>query len=379
MSYLGTPPNNTPSVIGGIPVGTLMPNLTNLLTPGYFWAEGGVYDHVANAELHGVLTAAGFAPGVLPDVRNRVLRGLGDMSGLLAQTQEDQFQMFALGTATGGTRRVYGAAGFSNTSSDVNPTGIYAGNSSPDADIIVPKNAFGTNGTPRTGSETRVKSITVRWMIKAYNAFVNEGKANLVAIEQNYTTMLNGAIRKDISAPPTNLQMPNLLLNIRQMWETVLGGMITVGSIVPDINLAGLNLYRRLRITGSFYPTVETFLMLQTGASAVDTGNNYGYQYILGSGTSLTANRVDNPGYAITAGTSASYQADFTCEVFDFNVASQQDRILAHSGGVASPAQFFDVHYYARHYAIGVMDKIRIVPNSGQIGANSSFHIEGMR
>jgi hypothetical protein len=75
---------------------------------------------------------------------------------------------------------------------------------------------------------------------------VNQGTADLVAIANGYNTLLNGAVRKDVLAEPTNLQMPNLLKNIRQAWEQI-GSRTDLTGLASKV-WTDLGNFRELRI-----------------------------------------------------------------------------------------------------------------------------------
>lgn len=142
--------------IGDALTGTVF-NFYGVHLDGTSVGSGGTLETIIEAwHLKDVLAPGSTGSRVLKDARNRVLRSMGATGGVaptLGAVQEDAFQghwhnpysfnqnyRFKPSYATGGSDRVA-----------IGDSGAYVGDPASD----------GTNGTPRTGKETRVKSLVV--------------------------------------------------------------------------------------------------------------------------------------------------------------------------------------------------------------------------
>lgn len=164
--------NAAAAALAAVPIGAMFPWFSEVIPAGYIK----VTDYVAGT--HPALDAV--YPDGMPDVANRVLRHLGDLTPALGQVQNDQ--MLAHDhqlTDTGGGNSVSGGAlgfGFLNQ---------------------------GYAGTARTvmsagGPETRVKSVIYIAIVKAYGAVVDPGTLDWVALEQAVTDLVANAVRGDV-------------------------------------------------------------------------------------------------------------------------------------------------------------------------------------
>lgn len=188
--------------LGGLPVGAVLP-YEGVVFPGFIMhREGGVYDVAVYPQLLAYFQAAkadgGFPAltigqinaGVLPDYRDYSPRTAGGALGPeLGALQQDQFQGFGL--------RLRLSPNFSTTPNQYPASASNSTDQTP-ANAISSFISDGVNGTPRFGSETRAKTFGVRYQIKAFGAVVNQGTADLVAIQQAYQNLSNKAVRGDV-------------------------------------------------------------------------------------------------------------------------------------------------------------------------------------
>ncbi|AKR58020.1 Phage tail fiber protein [Devosia sp. H5989] len=363
--------------------------------PGYLrFGEGGSYDRAsypdlaawmdANGQTAFGLTPTQIANGEFPDWRDHSPRTAGGPLGpSVGALQLDAMQGHRhaekwngiLGNfyTSGASGQVRNSAG---TPPSVDPPAGYNGIFDPITD--------GTNGIPRTASETRVKSFGVRWQIKAYGAFVGGGTADLVAIQQDVQTVKNGAVRKDVDQSGSYgvPEKVTILKNTLQAWEIVPGGVIAqLVSTVAYLEWAGtLGDYYMLRLKGVFVPTVnDTILNCQMGFGGVDTGANYGHQNVSAQSTALNASTVSATSQmplSASARTTAGSHASIDVSIARFNKPTVV-RVNALSGAYTTLANLS--MFTAYHSTPAARDTLRLLASSGNIGAGSSFVLEGMR
>jgi microcystin-dependent protein len=154
-------------VSGGVPAGAILPFAMNSAPAGWLAADGTAVSRSTYAAL---FTAIGTTYGVgdgsttfaLPDMRGIFVRGSGEqtISGItynktFAAKEGDAFQ--------GHFHQINASAGDSPTGNG----GIIDGPTGSNSDVFV-KGAIadGTNGTPRTASETRPANIALLYCIK---------------------------------------------------------------------------------------------------------------------------------------------------------------------------------------------------------------------
>lgn len=282
--------------LAAVPVG-MVTMQNGAVDAGYLrMGEGGSYDRGVypdlaawmdiNGETAFGLSAGDVATGVLPDWRDYAVRTAGGALGpAVGVKQEDAFQghhhdiwdsssslvssVIANGSmsGTGGVVGLQVAAG----------TRFWAG----------PPKTDGTNGVPRTATETRVKSFGVRWQIKAYGALVNSGTADLVAIENAQQFM----VRHDAQVL-SQTQKGQVAVNIGMGWERI-GDEIDISVATASIPIIDLVNYRMLRLVGFLVPVTDSvnFLVqtsIDNGGAYTTGAGDYSYQ-VLNSGGATTA------------------------------------------------------------------------------------------
>jgi hypothetical protein len=369
-----------------VPVGTvLMQN--GAVDPGYIrFGEGGSYDRTvypdladwmdANGETAFDLSAGDVAAGVLPDWRDYVPRTAGGALGpAVGATQEDamqghKHQFNGGGTASGGTLN-NGVAAYLIPWSSTGGTAQTDYQSGPLTD--------GVNGTPRTASETRVKSFGVRWQIKAYGAFVNEGTADLVAIETAQAQM----VRKDAQTLSGSEQLQvhdNLGLGINyNRWKTIQLFDMTAAASVEQTGLGG---FSELRVSGHVRSASTGVLLLRVsknnGASYVSGGTDYLYNF-LGSANGLSSCGQGSGAFAYLVVFSflAGTYAYFDAAVQNFNTSLYEGQINSSNNGINAASQLFVTANQTR-FANGAADAsnaIQIFHSTGSM--TGEIHVEG--
>lgn len=366
------------------------------LTPGYFaMGEGGVFDRAANPGLaawldtNGAglgLTPAQIAAGTLPDWRDYSPRTAGGALGpALGAKQEDSIQNVT-GRVLGGIG--VGWNGNTGASGPFFETSFSAGYRT-NLEVTTAGNGvnFDLSRSARTSTETRVKSFGVRWEIKAFGAFVNQGTADLVAIATNYQTLLNGALRKDVNQSASSLPAATkitLLSNILQAWELVPNGIINVGANTSYVQWNELQAYRELRLRGIYAPTdaVSGVVRVRLGSDGdlPDPGAIYSFQAFNSAATVATSGTTTaQTGFLLSGSglnTSSAYWPTFVTDFFDFNRAAPT-HILSNFQTVSAQ--------YATGMVAGLMNRnevqrlVQVYPDSGFLGVGSRFILEGIR
>ena len=224
-------------------LGAIMMRIGPTLPGGYLpYGEGGTYDPAVYPQFATWMATnhPELASGNLPDYRDYVPRTAGGALGpALRAKQEDAFQGHKHNSDFGTfiTNQVFVGGGGSVLLQGPGAGTTFA--STPTSD--------GVNGAPRTAIETRVKSFGVRWMIKVYGAIVDQGTASLVAIQQSYDTIVNGAIfndRDQAAGAFTSAKKINILKNTLQAWEHI-GNIEVLAGL--QLGVTGLGAYRSLR------------------------------------------------------------------------------------------------------------------------------------
>lgn len=157
-----------------VPVGMVFFSPKGTVPGGYLALEGGSFDSGVYPALFTYLGTT-----TLPDYRDRVLRGAGTLAGAVGTFQEDAMQritgksdsfMWAYPTAEGA---ISGETGTAASTYGVNGA-------------TTRKVTFDSGNSPGarvSDVETRVKAAIGKFVIKAYQAIVDGGTADLVAIE----------------------------------------------------------------------------------------------------------------------------------------------------------------------------------------------------
>lgn len=360
------------SDLGGVPIGTPMPIISNLLPEGYLWLEGGTYDPLVYPEFAAYMNAnSGFPAGILPDFRNRVLRGVGSFTGLVGTLQEDAFQghYHQAGYATPG----FGSPGAGSAFLAFSGPG-------PSTTAAATVTSDGTNGTPRIASETRVKSTIVRWAIKAYGSFINAGTADLVAIEQ---VISNGVIRKDLNQAAgsySSAMKITVLSNTLQSWESIHRATF---SNVAEYRRDELEGYRSIRVSGWVIPNATgTNMYLQTwkvgGSSWQTSGVQKSVLAIVNGATSSGFAAVD-PGYLIGAPISdAAYGGIFfQIQFMNFSSSTVRTRAIGSSEYFNASSLHTATSSFWQDPTLGADMRIHLVAATGNI--SGEIVLEGLR
>ncbi|NWB30719.1 phage tail-collar fiber domain-containing protein [Pseudomonas gingeri] len=158
-----------------LPVGALIAFPRDAVPPGFLELDGSVQSSATYPDLAAYLGTSfnkgdeGAGNFRLPESRGEFLRGWDhgrgvDAGRLLGSTQLDQLQGFSFPSAQ--------ANGSGGVTFDTWLNGSVIASRAP---IVTD----GVNGTPRVGSETRPRSLSVMWCIKAWNAPVNQGSIDI--------------------------------------------------------------------------------------------------------------------------------------------------------------------------------------------------------
>jgi hypothetical protein len=169
LSVSGGLPAWTTNSSAGVPTGSLLPFAGSSAPTGFLLCDGSAVSRTTYSALFAALsTTYGVGDGSttfnLPNTQGVFLRGAGSQtissisySGTRGTTQGDQMQGHVYGTPSGDSLAGFhsgGGYGFSNTGGLLNGQSL----TGPQTD--------GSNGTPRTGTETRPANISVNYIIK---------------------------------------------------------------------------------------------------------------------------------------------------------------------------------------------------------------------
>jgi hypothetical protein len=363
-----------------VPLGTPMPVITNVLPAGYLWLEGGTYDPEVYEDFAEYMEAAGYAPGQLPDWRNRVPRGLGSLTGAIGSLQEDAGQRLTGQFLSVGGRNSPTKSGVFNSSVSTG-SGI-AGSTG--TDVTLNFDSGNSPGARVSDAETRVKAFIVRWAIKAYGAIVNQGTADLVAIEQGYETLSSMTARYDIDqnaqGKPAEFKV-NILKNTLQAWEKI-GGVIDVSTDVTQVDFSSLGAYVLLRITGVFVPvTADASLELRMGTGSPDTGANYVRHVLQGVDSSAQAGASAGSTSIPLCGGAASVSASnatIDALIVSFN-RSRSARVTSTHSLINNAGGYTTGIRSGAHASTTPRNFLRLFASAGNIGAGSFFVLEGVR
>jgi len=350
---------------GSVPIGLVFFSPTGAVPGGYLVCEGGTFDALVYPDLFTFLGTT-----TLPDYRDRVLRHAGSLAGSSGATQEDAIQnhtheQSAVGAAAGGTIIAPGSVG--NTGTNPLPSGMYT-------------QATGTTGR-FNASETRVKAAIGKFVIKAYDAFINEADVDLVEIEQILTS---GVIRKDVDQSAqaySGATKVNVLKNTLQVWEQI-GPEIVVTTSTAFIDFTSLSAYSELRLTAWFAPvSSDDVLGFQLGAGTPDTGSNYGnHAFAITNSTTVANITTSTKGFLTNlVGNASSLQvASIAAHFFNFNKAAPA-RYQAQSGSLSSASDGQQSMRAGYHNTNVARNMLRLICNTGNIGVGSRFTLEGKR
>lgn len=371
--------------LAGVPVGTVLMRHGGDLFPGFIaFGEGGSFDTGVYPELATWMSTnfPALAAGQLPDWRDYSPRTAGGALGpAVGVTQEDAMQRI---TGTFASRTGTGI-----------PTGAITAGGASTADSYQPGgNTFqihtfdsGTSAGARvSNNETRVKSFGVRWQIKAYGAIVNQGTADLVAIEQGYNTLSVHAIRDDVDQNAQSkvaADKINILKNTLQAWEQVSTETVVTSSTtwVSWSNLA----FSELRLTWSDVRPVtdgaELALQISTdnGATWI-SATNYIHQLIDSSASVVGAAAVSSGTYMKLSTGVGNVSPEKTWGVASLFNAIDTGRVTyVTQGGSRDTSATLHVHQLSGEYAVdAAVNAIRVLFSSGNI-AVGRFLLEGHR
>lgn len=376
-----------------LPVGAIIMRF-GPLQPGFLaWGEGGTFDRATYPQLaawldtNGAslgLTAPQIAAGTIPDWRDYSPRTAGGALGpAVGATQEDQFQ--------GHDHSVFGFDGVGNVSSGGNTIRFVPGasasggpyqDSSPRS-FVRGAAADGTNGTPRTGSETRVKSFGVRWQIKAFGAVVDNGTVVLSALAASVNNLETHAIRDDVDQSAQSklaANKVNILKNSLQAWEKI-GGTISISTDTAQVLWTGLDLFKELRLTGSIRGSADSLVVAQASSDGGSSWlTSYDQQILRASGTTITAANSTETYMRLATGTVGSITArgaEIGVNFGDFNSASRPIKFRGHSTYVNETGTVY-IGINGGQSSIAAGNALRLFFETGYV-SEATLTLEGVR
>lgn len=163
-------------MMNAVPIGTIIAFWGATAPTGYLPCNGQTVNSGTFPDL--VTFLGGGSSQALPDLRGEFLRGWDNGRGVdvgraLKTLQLDQFQGHYHGLAPGNTQVI----GIGTTGTGTQQ--VTAGSGNQGYLNVGPPITDGTNGTPRTGAETRPRNVAVQYCMKAYGALVNTATANI--------------------------------------------------------------------------------------------------------------------------------------------------------------------------------------------------------
>lgn len=164
-------------------------------------------------------------------------------------------------------------------------------------------------------------------------------------------------------------------------WEIIRDDIL---SGVSTYDVTGLSAYRKLRLQGHIYPSVDAAINMLTSTSdgsSYDTGTNfYAYQYSAGTGVSSGANSANTTTLQLSLGASVDEGADdgftFDLMVENFNKATFM-KIIGTIGLLNTSASLSIASVMFRRNAATARDAFRIAPSSGTL--SGYITVEGWR
>lgn len=219
----------------GLPIGALVDFPVNSIPEGFLVCDGSSFDAGVYPDLYDYLGS-----NVLPDYTDRVRRMTGPLAGAAGTTQEDEIKLhghpFRIDGSTGQTS---GASGGLMTRGGGANRDAYAGE--PAATLGMQIGGFG-------GAETRVKAGIVVTCIRAYGSIINQGEADLVAIEQAQAYMLRFDAQTLSPALKDQVGENIGIIGLGQTWQDVTASR-TAGTTYH--NATGRPIFVSLRATAS--------------------------------------------------------------------------------------------------------------------------------
>lgn len=355
-----------------VPIGTPLMRTDNIIPPGYLrWGEGGSYDPAVYPDFAAYMSTnyPSLAAGTLPDFQNYSPRTVGPLAPAVGEKQEDAFQGFHIGTSSG----KLGDYGLNVSGGGAQVGAIRNDITNPAVPIT-----DGVHGTPRIASETRTKSFGVRWVIKAYGAFVDTGTASMVAIEQAQQFMVRFDAQT-LSAPQKLQARRNVGSGWGVLYETALSGQ----SVVDFTDLGGYDLIRVCGIYRSVasLPTLLMRLSSDNGATFFSNTNHVAqYSGIYGGTRSDGQTTGGAAFYANTFGTLPGYDQVFDLTIHGFN-RSGAKFVLGQSSGITNSSAMYH-GFFSSLSTVGdtaVMNAIRLFPSSGNFDTTGFIRVEGWK
>ncbi|KRB58451.1 hypothetical protein ASE04_27440 [Rhizobium sp. Root708] len=219
----------------------------------------------------------------------------------------------------------------------------------------------GTNGAPRTATETRVANVTFTWFIKAYSAPID---AATVAAAQVLSDLADARAR--VAA-----------LEASQGWKYVgrYQPSAAAYALVPN-----LSAYKKIRLKGRVQKSVTNeAILLQFSAdngNAFVTTSTYGQAYYGQQAAAAMINTSSLSGVAISVTNLVnSNDMEFEITIDRLNEAAQT-HILGKAGGYNTSSVLFATSYYARQTDSTIFNALRLIAPTGTL--TGDFIVEGI-
>lgn len=194
------------------------------------------------------------------------------------------------------------------------------------------------------------------------------GAATLIVRSGNQRTVYCDGARFFAASPPKE-------------WDIIHDDIL---SGVSTYDVTNLSAYRKLRLQGHIYPSVDAAINMLTSTnngSSYDTGTNlYAYQYSAGTGVSSGANSANTTTLQLSLGASVDEGADdgftFDLMIENFNQAIFM-KMIGTIGLLNTSASLSIASVMFRRNAATARDAFRIAPSSGTL--SGYITVEGWR
>jgi hypothetical protein len=352
---------------GGVPIGTIIDVYGNGTTtpPGYLKIIPGLEITSAYPELRTWALANGWSVNgtgnpVFPATDDalfkrqwRASQTLRDAGRAFGTVQADAFQ---------GHRHGVSAANIGNTAGGTQFSAASAAPGAPTTDPV----SDGTNGVPRTATETRVANITVTWFIKAYDAPLDAA------------TLSAAQLVNEVADTRTRITT----LEITRAWELIddSGDLFNVAIYTRT----GLGAFRQIRISGTIRPSVNNampYLLLSpdNGVTWINSSYYVSASGMIGVSSGYNAGTSSYPGLTPSyRNLSNTYDMNFEGMIFDFNKARAQSKYYTGQAvGVDSGNAYFSLLVGGAHSTSAALSGLRILMSSGNF--TGRLLVEGRR